>query len=219
SLLSLLYLFVFVITLIFKLKRKSIKTLLLILYDISLLFVIWICFKNNFKTEYVFSFLFIYTFFVFSQVRIKQFLYTNLFIFSVLLASVWIKRDAIDFSISILLFSFSVIFLTGFAITYSRSVSKRKLISRKNLFNHIFNQSSDGLILVDKNSLKIIELNQKAVLIFNLNDRKDLLGKSIEELKLSSRKITEYIGKDTTQSIELDDKRILNLASKDRKST
>src|SRR5690606_10106455 len=85
---------------------------------------------------------------------------------------------------------------------------------RKNLLNHIFNQSSDGLILVDKNSLKIIELNQKAVLIFNLNDRKDLLGKSIEELKLSSRKITEYIGKDTTQSIELDDKRILNLASK-----
>lgn len=212
--LSLLYLLVFVATLVLKLERKKIKTLLLILYDLSLLFVIWICFQNNFKTEYVFSFLFIYSFFVFSQDRIKQFLYTNLFIFSVLLTLVWIKRDVIDFSISILLFSFSVIFLTGFAITYSRSVSKRKLISRKNLLNHIFNQSSDGLILVDKNSLKIIELNQKAVLIFNFNDRKDLLGKSIEELKLSSRKITEYIGKDTTQSIELDDKRILNLASK-----
>ena len=78
--------------------------------------------------------------------------------------------------------------------------SEEHLKQREQLLQSIFNSTADALFILDKNEL-IIDCNQNALRIFEIDQREDVLGKgpeqflkdiiSEEDAKLISKKVAE----------------------------
>jgi PAS domain S-box-containing protein len=190
---------------------KNLKYFILGLYIVSLWFVLSINLKFDFEIKYFFSFLFIYIFYAFIQDRIKIYLITNALVFVGFLYALINSQLVNNNHLLTVIFTYLLVFIVGLAITFSRSISRRKLASRKNLLNYIFNNSYNALILVNKENNKVKDANNKALNLFDLPTRYKIIGKKIEDLKTAG----EYIfrSNDTfsdKQSIELKDRRIIN---------
>ena len=117
-------------------------------------------------------------------------------------------------SIVVYLASFLIISLTGIGLTYSRSYLRKTIGKRQNLLENIFNNSTEGLILLDMQSKKVIDLNNLFAEIINVHNSKNLIGTNYERLKVGTKYIFKIIDFERAVSIELADKRVLNINSK-----
>ncbi len=212
--LSGLYFSIFLLSFIIEFKNYTLKRIILSLYGLSILIVLFIAFINDFDTINMVAFLFVFTFFSVSQDSIRSHLLISISVFIVLTACLIFLKEKEPNSIALYLASFLIISFTGIGLTYSRSHLRKTIGKRQNLLEHIFNNSTDGLILLDMQSKKVIDLNKLFAEIINVHDAKELIGTNYERLKVGTKYIFKIIDFTRAVSIELADKRVLNINSK-----
>lgn len=162
--------------------KHRLKYFILGIYVISILLVISISSANGFSPPHYYSLLLIYLFFSYVQEKVKYYLACNTIIIVAILIALGLNSQLnLEEGVNYFL-SFLIVFVVGLAVTFSRENSKKKLLGRKNFLNYIFNNASDGLLLIEKNSKTIIECNKQVLDFLRIENRKKLIGKNLNEL-------------------------------------
>tara|TARA_B100001109_G_scaffold255434_1_gene258424 strand:+ start:16725 stop:20957 length:4233 start_codon:yes stop_codon:yes gene_type:complete len=210
-----IYFFFLLLSIIFSWVKENLKSFILAAYIISLLYCIFISYLNNFSSAHYYSFLLIFLFFSFVQDRVRYFLICSSVVVSGLLLGFLFSKNLEIEEGFIFLLSFLVVFILGLTVTFSRERLKSNLISRKNLLNYIFNNASDGLILVNKKNSFIEDCNSQALEILRITTRNEIVNHRIDTIQyLGSYLFKDKLEEDLLQTIELADKRILNFTVK-----
>lgn len=190
-------------------------------YNVILLLIIINCiysaYINDFNRGSFYAVLLTYSYLSFLFSSSKHYL-KFVFSFSVILL---IALIVIGFKtitpISLIVSSIFMISLAGFVMTSGRKYYKNKIIERENLLNHIFNNSIIGFILVKKESSLIHDVNDKVVSILNISDKKEIIKKKIQSLKIDNQYIFRDLINNSYIIKELKDKRIVKIIQKEIK--
>ncbi len=207
--LSSFYLGVLFVTFAFDISNSLLKKGILLLYTISLILVLKISFDRGFEERHYLGFLFVYAFFCFSQNSIRSYVQISSLLLVIIIGSA-IYLGSIKISYGLLIITYLLIFLTGLAITFSRSYLKNKLLKRQKLLNDIFNISPDGLVLLNLDNSTITECNQKFFDLFDEPKQKELIGSNFNLLRIGEKHILKEVDFERAVSIELRDGRIVN---------
>ncbi len=201
-------------TFLFKLKNSLVRYLISTLYLGIVCGIIYKSTQYGFSLAHYFTFLLIYLFISYTQDRLKVYLIYNVAIFGIVIL-VYIINPSISIEEGLIYFlTFILVFLIGLVSTYSRAFSKSRLSSRKNLLDYIFNHVSDGLILVNKNNLQIVECNDIALKVLDL-ERENAVGKMIDEIEVGDQKIfKEKLIQDRLHTIKLGKVELINFSVK-----
>ncbi|MEQ8907785.1 MAG: PAS domain S-box protein [Vicingaceae bacterium] len=184
---SSLYISIILLSFLSSWVKHRIKYFLLSVYVFSHLLVIFISYKHGFSSQHYYSLLLIYLFFSFVQEKVRFYLIFNAIVSTALVFALVASTSLTSNQGLIYILAFLLVFLIGLSVTFSRENSKKKLLSRKNLLNYIFNNASDGLILVNQKDQTVEDCNNRLLAIFRISERKELIGKRLSEISLSGQ--------------------------------
>ena len=201
-------------TFLFKLKNSLVRYLVSTLYLGIICAIIYKSTQYDFSLTHYFTFLLVYIFISYTQDRLRVYLIYNAAILGIVIIA-YLINPSIRIEEGLIYFlSFVLIFLIGLVSTYSRAFSKSKLSSRKNLLNYIFNHVSDGLILVNRHNLKIVECNDIALEVLGF-ERDTIVGKMIEEIEVGNQKLfREKLIEDRLHTIKVGQVELINFSVK-----
>lgn len=209
-----LFIGIAVLTFLFKLSNSIIRYLASALYLGILCIILYKATQYEFSLGHYFTFVVVFTIISYTQNRVKFYFLYNAVILSILILAYLIKPDVSNKEALIYFSTFILVFLIGLVSTYSRSYSRSKLAGRKNLLNYIFNHVSDGLILVNKNNLQIVECNEIAQKILELK-RDEIIGKKVEEIKVGNQQLfKEKLIEDQLHTVKLRKVELINFSVK-----
>ncbi len=174
-----------------------------------MLLIIWISYQNNFSKESFLILLINYCLMCFAFSKFSLFFRYNIIICLSLFIAFYLNDFNSEVPVTAIVSTITILFASGAFITLSRSVYKDRLKEREQLLNFIFNRSTDGLLLVDKRSRKILEVNNTAVNILRFENREHVINKEISEIKLDGQSLIEESLLNIKKSYELKDKRII----------
>ncbi len=155
-------------------KTKADKTLYY-----SFFFYIFYCLTDAYYKNFSLDSTFIYVVVLFAIVmvlstprRVQLFLAFNLVVALpyILLVDNSIIRKELLLAFFVVFYAISLIVIRG------RYETGKKLIDRENFLKALFNQSYDAFLLVNFYSKEIIDCNNVAVELFELNDKSEILG-------------------------------------------
>jgi PAS domain S-box-containing protein len=77
--------------------------------------------------------------------------------------------------------SFSIIGIVGFVIHYNSYKSLKAILYNEGLLSNILNSTGDGMLLLDRSDI-ILDINKKALELFNYSDKRKIIGKNLNEI-------------------------------------
>ncbi len=190
--------------------KENIRILSRVAYVLPIFLAAGIAYENGFNRGSFFSLLLVYCFFSFMFSSIKAYLRFN----GIALLTIFFALVGVGFKtiipIHLIVVGFVLIFFGAFALTLGRNHFKVKIKQREQLLDFIFNNSSDGLLLIDIANNVIIELNDVAKRIFG---NKKLIGVSLDLIKLGNVSLDE-IKNNTKKSVDTEDGKIFIIEQK-----
>ncbi|MBO9699373.1 MAG: PAS domain S-box protein [Sporocytophaga sp.] len=155
--LNYLVIFSYSIYILFLIRRNYFATNYLLEF-ILLIVIICLAFQNRLHLK-------IYLACIFIAFFISAFLYLDSYL------DIFVKTSLIGI--------FCVAIVTFFN---SRFEIEKRLEIRENLLNTIFNESPDAMLIADPSSSIILNCNERAISIFKIQDRRDLIGNNLNFL-------------------------------------
>ncbi|HKR05261.1 MAG TPA: PAS domain S-box protein, partial [Bacteroidia bacterium] len=161
--------------------KKNINSIAGIFFLLATLHLIGFFYVNDFKTHFEFAIL---TLILFSNLHLHRVLFVVLY--NVIILSV-LEYMFIMYSgsgINPFIFFVFVLAVMMICITYQlyRLRLQKSLSEREKLLTGIFNQSNDAWFLFDMFSAKAVDANDKALALFEMEDRNDLFYFSLPDL-------------------------------------
>jgi PAS domain S-box-containing protein len=144
---------------------------------------------------------------------VKIFIRLNILVVAVLLLALGMLNFQTESSLFFIFSSFIVIGLGGFSLTIARRLYRNRIKQREQLLSQIFNNVSDGLLLVYKRNGRIIEVNDVVIDILGKN-REELKKIRIKDISILEMQLFEDIEKNDNKTIELADERIITYHKK-----
>ena len=184
----LIFFLIFLLSFTSKAIIKRLRAISNLIYLSGILYVIYVGYINQFNKESFFVLLLVFSFFNFTLSSTKMFWRFNGIVCLTILAFLYALDFTIEIPIVLLLSALLVIASGGFALTSARKFRRKKTKEREQLLNHIFNNSLDGLIILNNENFKIIESNGIAANIFDGN-KESIKGENIQDLTIEGEKL------------------------------
>lgn len=184
------------------------------IYLSGILFVLYTAYANDFNKGSFYVIIIVYSFInvMFSSIRV--FLRVNAVVFLALIALLALNDFNTETSILNIFSTMFLLGVAGFSITLSRIYYRRKIKERGKLLRFIFNQTPGGLLLVNKKENKIVNINDTALKILEVNHRADILGKRLFEITLDGKKVLEDTIEIQQKCVELKSGKIIIVETK-----
>lgn len=181
----------FVMSFLFKGKEtlKKLRKFSFALYFSGLVYAIYVAYSNQYSLFSYAVLMIVYLFYLITQYNLKAFLINHSFLIAIILISIFMLDFKTEVDIYLILFSLFLLSCFGGITTYSSKFRKEKIQKRERLLDHIFDNSQQGLILVDADKDTINEINYTALQIFNLKKADSVKGKKVESIKKWNRNI------------------------------
>lgn len=155
-----------------------------LLYFAANVFILFVAYDNNYNSAALFLVIMNYSLVNFSLPNLKIFALLNIVFYGLVISSFYLLEFNAETSLWLVILILSFLTLASFSIVFSREVYRKRLKDRELLLNHIFNNSPDGLILINKSNLVVLDCNAIALELLKVN-KLDLLGKVIVQFRIN----------------------------------
>jgi len=190
-----LLLFIFFATFVFKRRNalKKLRRFSFFIYFLGLLYAIYVAYINQYSLFSYAVLMITYIFYLITLYNFKIFIRLNALISFILITTLLLLDFKTIVNVYLILFSLVLLFCLGAILTYSRQFRTNRVKKREKLLDHIFDNSRQGLILVNAEEHTINEINSKALNILGLRKENVLEGKKINQIKLWGKQIFKDI--------------------------
>jgi PAS domain S-box-containing protein len=187
--LSILYFLGFLISFFSKYFKEHLFKYVFFLITLSAASTSFILYDNHFSEYSYFVFLIVMICVIFTINTINNFIFFFT-LFSIFFFTVILKVDLIIVGFTTIFATYLILILTSFFITTYRVNNKTKGRAKTQLFNFLFRNSSDYLILCLKKGelIEIKDISQSALTYLGLT-QEDLLGSELKEIQYLGNKL------------------------------
>lgn len=212
-----IYSVVFIVVLVFSfIKPKFIKEYRLIsnaLFLFGSIYILFVAFINEYDTSAFFLVIFNYVFVSFSMPNVKILGVVSAFFYWTFIMSYFLLEFKAETPFYISFLSLLFINIAAYFIVFARNVYKARIKEREQLLNHVFNNSNDGLLLIDNKTFAIKDCNNLIEKIFNTSKEK-IVGSNILEYKLKGKRPFYHLKDLGKETVEFESKEIIHYQKK-----
>lgn len=198
-----------------KFNKRTVRLLSNFVYLFGFMLVLHVVYLNNFNYQAYFLLTVCYGFYTFSLSSIKLFFKLNVVLWGLTFLVLIALRFETITPLYLIAISYLFLCISGFATANTRNYYKKKINERGQLLNLVFNNSSNSLLLIDKNDSSILEVNKKTLDLFGYEDINAIKKKKIEELKINNIFIINELSLGETKVTGLSDGRLLRFLVKE----
>lgn len=169
--------------------KENLFKYVFLLITISAASTSFILYDNNFSEYSYFIFLLVMICVIFTINTLKNFIFFFTF-FSLCFFTVLFKVDTVIIGFTTILVTYLAMIITSFFITTYRVNNKSKGRKKNQIFNHLFRNSSDYLIICQKfqDKIEIKDISKSAVDFLGV-DQNDLIGRDLRSIEFLKTKI------------------------------
>lgn len=182
-------------------------------YLLAFSLVLYVVFINKFSIESYYLLIINFGLYCFSLSSIKIFFKLNIILSTLTLIVIILLDFETEIYLPFLVFSYIILGISGFVMTYSRTNYKNRIRERNQYLNMVFNNSSNALMLLKGESLKFIDANKHAYKLLNIS-KNNIETFDINDIKLGNKFIFREIEKGKSKTFELADQRLLRVEAK-----
>lgn len=214
DLMSIVFSLVLVFSFLIKISKKILKFFSSGIYLFGMLYIFFIVYDNEFSLE---SFIFLiinYIMYCFAIPSVKIFFRLNIIIILALVSVLFALDFKTEVSYQLITALFIALGFAGLAITAARNYYRNSIKERSKILSIIFNNSSEGLILINTLNNSVVEANDTAAKIFNYDDYHQVKGKNLEELSINDILLFKDLETGIRKTIEVKDDKVLSVLVK-----
>jgi len=213
-----LYSFLFLIVLLFSfIKPDNLKAYRIVsntLYLLASIYILFVAFINDYDRSAFFLVIFNYSVVSFSMPNLKILGVVSAFFYWTFIMSYFLLDFDAETPFFVALLSLLFISASSFFIVFARNVYKNRIKERELLLSHVFNTTTDGLLLVNQKNYKIEDCNISIEKMFKIS-KKDIIGKDILNMEIKNKKPFEHVNVFSKETIELESKEVIHYQKKE----
>ena len=210
---SLVFLLILLFTFVKPQYKKEYRILSSAMYLLASIFILYIAYTNDYSNAAYFLVIFNYALVAFAMPNLTILGIVSAFFYWTFVMSYVFLNFNTETPFGVAIGSLLFISFAAFFIVFTRDVYKKRIKERELLLNHVFNNSNDGLILVNKKDYTIKDCNIIAERLFNATKR-SILGKNIMKLQIKDKTIFDHLDAFQNETIELGNKEIIHYQKK-----
>ena len=199
-------------TYILKFNKRQLRRVSSFVYITGMMAIIFVVYNNKFNREAIFLLLMSYGLYCFSLSSTKAFFKVNTVLLSIIFIAILFLEFETIVPFGFIVVSIFTLGLAGYSITAARNYYRRKLENREKVLNIMFNHSSEGLILIERENMRVFEANEKAIEILGIENQKEII---LEQIEINGINIFQNTKEEKRRTIELKDQRLLSILTKE----
>lgn len=209
---SIVFLLVLLISFIKPVFTKEYRIVSNTLFLLGSIYILFVAFINNYDTSAFFLVIFNYVFVSFSMPNTKILAVISAFFYWTFIMSYFLLNFEAETPFFVALLSLLFISFAAYFIVLARNVYKARIKEREQLLNHVFNNTNDGLMLVNED-FTIKDCNYLIEKILN-KKKEEIIGLNILEYDIKGIKPFDNLKVFSKETIELKSKEVIHYQKK-----